>query len=40
MSQIEEFKTKDLSVKDARIQGPNLVKNRGEIEEIRSLKVN
>jgi len=35
-----KFMTKDLFTKGAKIHGLNLVENMGEIEEIRSLKVN
>jgi hypothetical protein len=36
-AKLKKYKTKDLFSKGARIQGPNLVKNRGEIEEVRRL---
>ena len=37
---IEEIQTNDLFAKSVWIQGLNLVENKGEIEEIQSLKVN
>jgi hypothetical protein len=37
---LKKFKTNDLFAKGTLIQGPNSVENKGEIEEIRSLKVN
>jgi hypothetical protein len=37
---IEEIQTSDLFAKSVWIQGLNLVENKGEIEEIQSLKVN
>jgi hypothetical protein len=37
---LKKFRTQDLFAKGTRIQEPNSVKNMGEIEEIRSLKVN
>jgi hypothetical protein len=37
---LKKLKTKNLFTKDARIQGLNSIENKGEIEEIRSLKVN
>jgi hypothetical protein len=39
-AKLKKYKTKDLFSKGARIQGSNLVKNKGGIEEVRSLKVN
>jgi hypothetical protein len=37
---LKKFKTKDISAKDERVQGLNLVENKGRFEEIESLKVN
>jgi hypothetical protein len=39
-AKLMKFMTKDLFTKGAKIHGLNLVENMGEIEEIRSLKVN
>jgi hypothetical protein len=39
-AKLKKLKTKNLFTNDTRIQGPNSVENKGEIEEIRSLKVN
>jgi hypothetical protein len=37
---LKEFKTKYIFAKEEHIQGPNSVENKGEIEEVKSLKVN
>jgi YbbR domain-containing protein len=37
---LKKSKIKDLFTIGTLIRGPNLVENRGEIKEIRSLKVN
>jgi hypothetical protein len=39
-AKLKKLKTKNFFTNDTRIQGPNSVENKGEIEEIRSLKVN
>jgi hypothetical protein len=39
-AKLKKFKIKNLFAKGARTQGANSIEKRGEIEEIRSLKVN
>jgi hypothetical protein len=39
-AKLKKLKTKNLFTNDTRIRGPNSVENKGEIKEIRSLKVN
>jgi hypothetical protein len=40
MAKLKKFKTNDRFAKDVRIQEPNSIEYKGEIEKIRSLKVN
>jgi hypothetical protein len=39
-AKLKKLKTKNLFTNDTRIQGPNSVENKGEIEEIKSLNIN
>jgi hypothetical protein len=39
-AKLKKFRTKDVFAKGVWIRGPNSIENMGEIEEIKSLKVN